>query len=704
MAKKLRFLISVLHLAGTVSLCGKSISFALAHDERMDLDEQTTSLLAKVSRTISDIVSQEGVESTPGAHLIIPINSNKETVTLILNNLNNLNNTIKIEQFFKEYTSMFDNEKRFQVIQDIYELARYLDIPLLEKIAFSQLSLYRPRRSYAPTDKIEFVLADNQTTFLAKKEIPFLQNLFKTSAVLKGILETLGHTTVTPKLFDYSTQGTSLNPLYLSGLSVESFYQLLSIKELIVPVLDPSMQRQLKQKILNKNVSALIKLALAADFLDLPTILSLTIDEIINKLTSPEVINGIKKGEIGEAESSLLGLLDPLLFFKMKKRLFPQAVIHEQIEITPYGETLAICFNEANELIIANRDAQKIVIHNMTTLDKSIFTFEYPPHAAAFDKNAETIAVGLVNGSVYVINLKSSTLSKDLNPSLSTSFSTNNMRSVVISNDGHLVVVGLNDGTARIWQLPELSPQAILKGDRYDAFNTLALSNDNRYLASKGASLKRISFWDISTGKFTGNFLQRDITPTSFTFHSNYKQLIVAAQEQFVIAYDLDQSRIIEDFTIDIQPQTILMTSDGQWLVITGKNKVIFLNTTNEDDSVTLKLPAIKKVCFSAQNALVALLDKKNMVSLIYLNAFPQDKLDKKTLFLLNAAHKTEHLLIIYAFAQELRKNADFSSPILNQLDTELHNSSKENIPPQKSSSDESPQRMTTKRMPQKRN
>jgi len=164
-------------------------------------------------------------------------------------------------------------------------------------------------------------------------------------------------------------------------------------------------------------------------------------------------------------------------------------------------------------------------------------------------------------------------------------------RTVAVSNDGKWLASGAEDGTIRLWKLPEVILQAVLKGHTQPVFS-LAFSPDGQWLAS-GAWDRTLRIWYTPAADLVRT-LDDPLSPVrAIQFSSDGGTLFAWHDKQPLRTWDLINDRYGDDIYIGVDNRgrtgsSAAFSADGSLFAVDQDSRVRLMHT--EDGTTRAQL------------------------------------------------------------------------------------------------------------------
>jgi WD40 repeat protein len=184
-----------------------------------------------------------------------------------------------------------------------------------------------------------------------------------------------------------------------------------------------------------------------------------------------------------------------------------------------------------SHLAIWQADLQRITLHRVNfayaDFTKSVFTQTFGAiFTIAFSPNAQLLAIGDVNGEIYLWHVT------DSQPFLTCRGHTSQIRAVVWSPQGQLLASSSSDCTIRLWDVQTGQVVKILKGHDQQV-SAVAWSPQGRLLASSSSD-RTIRLWDVQTGRVV----------QTLTGHTNWVRSVAWSPEGTLLASGSDDHQV----------------------------------------------------------------------------------------------------------------------------------------------------------------
>ncbi|WP_313937732.1 DUF4082 domain-containing protein [Anabaena azotica] len=151
-------------------------------------------------------------------------------------------------------------------------------------------------------------------------------------------------------------------------------------------------------------------------------------------------------------------------------------------------------------------------------------------------------------------------------------------RILASSQNGQLIATAGEDPKVYLWDLSTEKLISVLSGHQ-NFVNGLAFTNDGKILAS-GDDNGLVILWDTTTGRALRSIQGHMAALTSVAFSPDGKTLASVSQDQTVRLWNVDTGKLIQTYRDATEPlQTVRFTPTGDTLIATGKNIVYFWNT-----------------------------------------------------------------------------------------------------------------------------
>ncbi len=152
------------------------------------------------------------------------------------------------------------------------------------------------------------------------------------------------------------------------------------------------------------------------------------------------------------------------------------------------------------------------------------------------------------------------------------------VRSLVSSFDGFLIVSAHEDGTIKVWDARKGELMRIIKG-RFPDLRSVALSPDGQLIASgynEGES--RVDLWSLQTGRLTGTLGEESDYVRSLSFSSDGKMIVTGHLSDEVKLWDAKTGKLIREFKQPFsEDDQVAFSTDSKHLVSGGENQNIML-------------------------------------------------------------------------------------------------------------------------------
>ena len=140
------------------------------------------------------------------------------------------------------------------------------------------------------------------------------------------------------------------------------------------------------------------------------------------------------------------------------------------------------------------------------------------------------------------------------------------IKDAAISSDGKLVATASRDGSARLWDVK--TGMLVGRIMRHLApVNALTFSADNKFLLT-GSDDATARVWDTSTGDLARGILQHD-NPVGHVFSLNAKTVVTISHEQ-ILKWDIPSGKVIGRLCPANLGATALSISQDGWLFVTA--------------------------------------------------------------------------------------------------------------------------------------
>jgi WD40 repeat protein/methionine-rich copper-binding protein CopC len=157
--------------------------------------------------------------------------------------------------------------------------------------------------------------------------------------------------------------------------------------------------------------------------------------------------------------------------------------------------------------------------------------------AVAYSSDESTVAVGAVDGAVFIYNVKTGRLLHTLEGHLGAPVTT-----VAFSSKGDLVATGGRDSTVQVWSTTNGKRVAVLHGQE-QAVRSLAFSRDGGMLLVGGED-SRALLWEVSSGSLKQVFGGNSDFVTAVAISPDGKTLATATRDALITLRDLGTYKV----------------------------------------------------------------------------------------------------------------------------------------------------------------
>lgn len=190
----------------------------------------------------------------------------------------------------------------------------------------------------------------------------------------------------------------------------------------------------------------------------------------------------------------------------------------------------------------------------------------------AFAPDGATVAVGSIDGTVYLVDAASGDQIRQLRGHTGGVVN----RGVLFSPDGATVLTASFDGTVRIWDVESGAEVGLLRGHLFSLFG-IALSPDGAQLASASNEEGQLLIWDVQQQRPINSLQIGQGLITSIAFSPDGTLIGTAGYNGVVRMHDLDaqESRTMIGAPLGRQP--IAFLSDEQVAAIGDQGEIVVL-------------------------------------------------------------------------------------------------------------------------------
>lgn len=158
----------------------------------------------------------------------------------------------------------------------------------------------------------------------------------------------------------------------------------------------------------------------------------------------------------------------------------------------------------------------------------------------------------------------------------------NFVRSVRFSSDGALLVSAAQDGTVRIWDTATWTCRRVLRGHSRWGPWSVAISPDNRTIASGGTHDATTCLWDGHIGVLIHTLTGYNGWMHSLAFHPAGSLLAGASGEQCVHIWDVESGEQLQALSQgEERLTTVIFSPDGHYLATASRAETVLLWDTN---------------------------------------------------------------------------------------------------------------------------
>ena len=157
--------------------------------------------------------------------------------------------------------------------------------------------------------------------------------------------------------------------------------------------------------------------------------------------------------------------------------------------------------------------------------------------AVAYSSDGSTVAVGGVDGAVFLYNVKTGKLLRTLKGHMGAPVTT-----VAFSSKGDLVATGGRDSTVQVWSTKDGKREAMLHGQE-QAVRSVAFSPDDGLLLVGGED-SRALLWEVDSGSLKHVFGGNSDFVTAVAISPDGKTLATATRDALITLRDLDTYKV----------------------------------------------------------------------------------------------------------------------------------------------------------------
>ncbi|WP_313935965.1 DUF4082 domain-containing protein [Anabaena azotica] len=182
-------------------------------------------------------------------------------------------------------------------------------------------------------------------------------------------------------------------------------------------------------------------------------------------------------------------------------------------------------------------------------------------------------------------------------------------RTIAISQNGQMIATAGEDPKVHLWDVSTEKLIHVLSGHK-NFVNGIAFNRNGKILAS-GDDNGLLILWDTTTGKALRSIQGHMAAVTDVAFSTDGKTLASVSQDQTARLWNVDTGEPVQVFRDATEPlQTVRFSPNGDTLIATGKNIIYFWNT--KTNSLRLKLNSLDT---SEITAIDVSLDGKNLAT-----------------------------------------------------------------------------------------